>query len=108
MCIRDRDSSEVKKGYVVKTDPAAGTMLEEGSNVTVYVSKPSEVNVPSFVGMTKDEAIQLASNTNLKLQWQEDFSSTVPEGSVISQSVNAGTPVESGTTVSLVISKGKK
>jgi beta-lactam-binding protein with PASTA domain len=37
----------------------------------------------------------------------QDYSNTVPKGSVISQNPTAGTQVEKGTAVNLVISKGK-
>lgn len=100
------ESSEVTKGNVIKTDPAAGTELEVGSKVTIYVSKASTTQVPVFVGKTKDEALAEASANGLTLSITEANSPVIAAGVVMEQSPYAGTVVEPNSTVKITVSKG--
>ena len=56
----------VAAGKVIATDPAAGTEIEEGKTVKMYVSKGREkVDVPDLVGKTTDEATAALSALGL-------------------------------------------
>jgi serine/threonine-protein kinase len=104
-------SDDVEEGRVVRTDPEEGTELKNGQIVTVYISKGREIKmqkVPFVEGTSKSNATEAIKGRNLEVQIQEDYSSTVAEGYVISQSPEAGTEVEEGTTVIVVVSKGKQ
>lgn len=68
---------------------------------------PVNVTVPNVVGKTLQEAISTITASGLTQgQTSETCSNSVPQGSVISQSPQAGTSVPAGTQVSLVISSG--
>jgi eukaryotic-like serine/threonine-protein kinase len=102
-------SDTVKSGLVISSDPAAGTALKRGAAVSVVVSKGvSPATVPSFVGLPLAQAQTLAQARNLQLAQapQGVNSTTVPAGSVVSQSVSAGTQVPRQTTVTVVVSLG--
>lgn len=99
-------SSDVDAGLVISTDPAGGEMARRGSQVTLTISTGAEkVKVPPVVGQTLNAAKQQLSAVGL------DFSSSQkpsdrPKGEVISQSPNAGTEVDPGSTVTLTVSSG--
>lgn len=99
---------EIEEDYVIKTEPEAKTEVEPGSRVVVYVSKGpfvTTVIVPNFVGMTEDEA--KARCTYEELEWEIiERDSTEPIGTVIAQSLEPDTRVDSGTKVTITISNG--
>lgn len=62
--------------------------------------------VPNLSGMTLEQAKAALERVSLKYTITEDYSDTVPSGSVVSQSVPADTQVDEQSTVEVVISKG--
>ena len=67
------------------------------------------VEVPNFVGKPYNEIVDNTYNTkNFKFEKNEVYDSTVEEGYVISQSVDVNDKVHVGTTIKLVVSKGKQ
>ena len=68
---------------------------------------PGEVEVPDVVGMTQGNAEAAIVAAQLTVgNVTEEFSCTVPAGDVISQDPVAGTCVDPGTAVDLVVSLG--
>lgn len=99
-------SSDVDSGLVIRTDPAAGDMARRGSTVTVTVSSGAEqVSVPAVVGQTLNAARQQLSAEGLEISSEQEPSDR-PEGEVIDQSPDAGTQVDAGSTVTLIVSSG--
>lgn len=104
--VEQRDSSDVPVDAVIETDPPAGESVRRGSEVTLIVSSgPGQVAVPPVVGQTRNAAEQQLSALGLESSFTEETSDR-PEGEVISQSPDAGTKVDAGSTVELVVSKG--
>jgi serine/threonine-protein kinase len=102
------NSSTVEEGLVVHTEPAAGNTAPEGSQVIVYVSRgPKLVKVPVLVGSKRRVAVQRIRGFGLTPSVSEEESSA-PAGEVIRQSPSAGTQVEPGSTVSIVVSSGEE
>lgn len=67
------------------------------------------VEVPNFVGKPYNEIVDNTYNTkNFKFEKNEVYDSTVEEGYVINQSVDVNDKVPVGTTIKLVVSKGKQ
>ena len=101
-------SSEYEQGVVISQDTEAGTKVKEGTTVGFVVSKGPKiemVTVPSLKGLTEAEAGQKITSSGLlvgSVTYQE--SDTTP-GYVISQSVSAGSSVEKGIYIDIVISK---
>ena len=103
------NSEEIKKDYVIRTDPEKGSSLNYGQVVKIYVSLGREqVEVPDLSNYTPDQAIKLLEDRELKYTSSEKYDNTVPAGYVASQSPAARTMVEKGTTVTFVVSKGKQ
>jgi serine/threonine-protein kinase len=98
-------SSTVQQGLVTRTDPPAGTQVAKGSTVTIYESTgPAQVTVPSVVGDTPAQATTALQQAGFKVSQSTGPASTPSgNGTVISQSPNAGTKAARGSTVSIVI-----
>lgn len=112
-------SSSVTSGSVVYSDPAAGSIVDAGSSVKLYISKGDgqsqsdeesedyqEVTVPSVVGESASSARETLEALGLTVSITEDVSSTYSAGTVMSQSIDAGTTVGTNSTIHLVVSAG--
>lgn len=66
------------------------------------------VSVPSFVGLTMDEAKEKAKEFDLELQVGETVASEVEKGSIAGQSITEGELVQEGTIVTVTVSEGLK
>ncbi len=103
------ESESVTEGYVISTDPEAGTSVSEGDTITVYISsgpKQVLVTVPVVTGTTEEEAIQTLENAGLSIGTIREVDNDAEKGLVIWQSIPYGTEVAKGTTINLQISKG--
>lgn len=102
---------ETAVGYVVKTDPAAGTSVSAGTKITIFVSSgPSEeqVKVPDVIGDSLSDA-----KSTLKAEGfvvgtvTYDDTSKEEEGTVLSTDPKNGEKAPKGSAVNLVVSSGK-
>ena len=108
-CDTMREYSEsVVEDYVIRTDPEAGTELEAGSTVLLYVSegrKINKVSVPTLVGLTEDEARRQLNEIGLVAA-----ATLVPGdkayGTVLTQNIQPDQQVDEGTIINLEISDG--
>lgn len=97
----------ISKGDVISQNPQAGTQVLIGSAVNVVSSKGQPV-VPDVVGKSKTGAESIINNVKgagfvIKYSWEYDR--TVSVGNVISQNPQAGTSVNIGSTISIIISR---
>ena len=75
------------------------------------LTKPKEVNLPSVVGLTSEEAQKQIEEAKLKYEVdKEEYNKDVEEGKVISQEppYQANFKVKEGSQVKVVISKGQE
>ncbi|HEX5979719.1 MAG TPA: Stk1 family PASTA domain-containing Ser/Thr kinase [Thermoleophilaceae bacterium] len=103
----DRLSSEnVRAGLALRTVPGAGTEVERGERIQLFISSgPELVAVPTVVGLSRDSAEAQISDAGLVPAVQE-AESAEPEGEVISQDPSAGTELRLGSTVTITVSTG--
>jgi serine/threonine-protein kinase len=94
-------SDTVPKDQVIRTDPAAGTQVDKGSNVTIIVSSgPAQVTVPSVKSLTKAGAENAIANAGLVPSAQcHTNASAPPQGVVTDQNPQANSKAEKGSTV---------
>ena len=71
-------------------------------------SSENKVTVVDFSSMSKEEIESWASANNITVKFSEEYSDSVAVGAVISQNKAANETVKAGTTIKIVISKGKK
>ncbi|WP_115787287.1 Stk1 family PASTA domain-containing Ser/Thr kinase [Arthrobacter silvisoli] len=105
---QDVFDDEVKSGYTVGTDPAAGTEIRKFQTVTLFVSKgPQMFPLVGLAGLNLDQAKEALSGAEMTLgRVSEKYDEQAPAGTVVSQAPAKDTPVRHGTAVALVISKG--
>lgn len=98
---------EVPAGEIVSTSPAAGTEVTRDAKVSLVISRgPEPVAVPTVTGQGAEAATGAIEDAGLKATRADDaYSTTVPKGSVISQSPSSGTLLP-GETVTITVSKG--
>ena len=101
--------TSVASGAVIRTDPAAGTQVEAGSTVIVYISRPqvaTTTKVPLLIGLTVDDARTLLVQNRLGLGSQTEQYSDQPAGAIIGQDPQAGSTVKLNDRVNIVVSAG--
>jgi serine/threonine-protein kinase len=104
---RSQASSTVASGHVIGTDPAAETVVQVGSPVTVFVSSgPAPVHVPDVTGQSQSAAEAALTGAGLSVGTvTKRTSSTQAPGTVISQSPSGGTAVPAGGKVNLTVAQ---
>ena len=103
----DRYSETQPEGTVLGSRPKAGVEAASGDSVDLIVSQGRRpITVGRWEGDNLEEVTAKIENRGLVAQvTSEEYSDTVPEGAIISQSPSGGT-LFTGDTVSLVVSKG--
>jgi eukaryotic-like serine/threonine-protein kinase len=102
-------SDTVPEDRVAGQRPEPGTEAEEGSLVTITVSSgPGEAAIPLVQGMPADEAEDELRDAGFPSERRREFNDTVPSGRVIGTNPAEGTSVRRGTTVTLIVSRGRE
>ncbi len=100
-------SATAAAGVVTGQVPAAGTSVEKGARVTISVSTgPGSSALPDVIGKTSSQATQKLRAAGFKPTTESQPSSTVPGGHVISTDPPAGTELQAGSPVTVVVSSG--
>ena len=97
-------------GYVVKTDPAAGSTVSTGTAVTIYVSSgPSTESavIPNIVGYQYSAAKEELEAAGFVVTAEYDDESDKDENTVLSVSPNEGEKAKKGSVVTVTVSSGK-
>jgi len=102
------NSASVEEGLVIHSKPSGGSTVTNGSTVTLVVSRgPKLTKVPILVGSQRRLAVQQIRGRELTPSVSEE-ESAAPAGEVLSQSPSAGSEVEPGASVAIVVSAGKE
>ncbi|WP_295013702.1 Stk1 family PASTA domain-containing Ser/Thr kinase [uncultured Microbacterium sp.] len=104
----DQSDAKIAAGTVISTDPSAGSQLDKGQSVTVYVSSgAAKSTVPTLVGLSQAAAKDALSKAGLQLgSVSQTNDPQTAHDVVLSTSIAAGTEVQSGTSVDLVVASG--
>jgi beta-lactam-binding protein with PASTA domain/predicted Ser/Thr protein kinase len=102
------NSDSVEPGLAISSEPGGGNTATKGSTVTLFVSRgPKLTKVPVLVGSQREEAVQRIRSRGLEASVAEEESSE-PKGRVVQQSPDAGSKVEPGSTIAIVVSSGEE
>lgn len=102
-----QSSNSFDKDTIMSQSPQAGSQAKKGSAIGYVISTgSSEVSVPDVVGYTSSGAKSAIESAGLVCTIKEDYSSSVAKGNVVSISPKEGSLVDSGSTVTIVVSKG--
>jgi eukaryotic-like serine/threonine-protein kinase len=105
---KEQTSDTVPEGEVIKTNPKAGRMANEGSSIDLYVSTGREkVEVEDFKGKDYEEVASSLEEQGFTVKKEEEPSTEEEEGAVIEQDPSPGDEViASETTITLTVSTG--
>lgn len=105
--IQEVDDDEVDEGRVVSTSPDAGVELEPGETVTLNVSSgPGSIEVPNVEGQPENDARSELEDAGFQVSRSEQAHESIPSGSVIGTQPGAGTVLDRGETVTMIVSTG--
>ncbi|GAA0734714.1 Stk1 family PASTA domain-containing Ser/Thr kinase [Clostridium oceanicum] len=108
LTVAQKVKSDKKEGTIVESYPPSGTKVKKDSEVRVSISGGKILTVPDLKGMDLQSAKDLINNSDLKVgDVSREYSDSVPEGNIISQSLNTGEEVKEGTKIDLVVSRGE-
>jgi beta-lactam-binding protein with PASTA domain/tRNA A-37 threonylcarbamoyl transferase component Bud32 len=104
---RETRFDESEPGTVLETDPGVGTEVPTGTSVDIVVSAGEEtVRVRPVEGQTEADAKFELEEQEFEVLVVREFSDVVQEGIVIRQDPEAGTELEVGSDVTIVVSRG--
>ncbi len=104
------ESDEIAKDYVIRTEPAAHELAEQGSTVVLVISSgPTNmaVHVPKLVDLPLSVAIQRVEEYHLNYSIEYKDSEEVEKDIVMEQSLEPGSVQERGTEITLTVSSGE-
>ena len=102
-------NKDIPKGFVISSDPVAGTQVKRDSTVALVVSKGVEtVALASYAGKSGEQALNELTDLGFNVDSTYAFDEKVLSGAVISQTPNGVDVAPKGSTVALVISKGSQ
>jgi serine/threonine-protein kinase len=103
----NREESDQPEDEVIAQDPEQGATLEPGGTVTLTVAQPAEpVSVPFLTDLSEQSALRALRAEGLRPSVQRrDVEDESQDGVVIEQRPAAGTDVDGGSTVVLIVGR---
>lgn len=96
-------NSNSPQGMVIDQMPSACSLAIPGDAIDITVSKIINIEVPNIVGLDIDSGEQVLINSQLEVGEITEQSSKSTSGTILIQSIEAGTTVLVGTPVDIVI-----
>lgn len=94
---------------VLGQDPEPGARADEGSVVTLTISDgPGRATVPDVEGQSEREATRRLEDAGFEVRSRDRSSGSVRRGDVIGTQPGAGSQVERGSTIVLLVSSGPR
>lgn len=106
--IKTEASETVDSGDVISQslDPGEEVVPSEVTVTLVVSTGSNKVELSNLAGYTFDEASTYADQNKLKIVRRDEFSTSVPKGQIIRQLPTAGTAVDPGTELTVIVSEG--
>ncbi|MDW7667497.1 MAG: Stk1 family PASTA domain-containing Ser/Thr kinase [Bacillota bacterium] len=103
-------SEEIPWGLIIRQNPEAGEKVSVGEEISYVVSKGPEVEyllMPNLIGLTQEEAERSILSKGFKIGTISERSNDEHDsGIVYYQSYPAGTEIEVGTSIDIIVSTG--
>jgi eukaryotic-like serine/threonine-protein kinase len=100
-------SASVADGTVISQSPSGGSKVSSGADVTIVVSSgPGSAALGSFAGETAAQAINKLRAAGFKPSRKDQPSATIAAGKVIGTEPPAGTELQVGSPVVVLVSSG--
>lgn len=108
----EQPSQSVKEGYIIKTNPIAGTKRKKGFEVVLYVSLgDATIEVQNYTGKNFSEVKGALESQKIKVLREEqevDSQDKVDENEIIGQSAEVGSRLSAGDTITLYVAESNK
>ena len=106
------NSDVIPRGSVISVSPNAGEMVMASSEITLQVSSgpenPVPVQVPNYRGQKIDDAKENAESLGLIVEIVYDTIDELDENDVMAQSIQGGTEVDSGSTITFTVNNAEE
>lgn len=101
-------SPDQEEGLITSQSPSKGSKVAKGKVITVNISLGKKDGVvPRILDMDYKQAEEYLKSFGFELGLVVKVTSTKPENTIISQSIEAGTTADAGTKIDIEISDGK-
>lgn len=102
--------NNLKEGTILSQDPEGGSKVKKKDVVVITVelsAGSSEIILKSYTRYKDSRNVELEmENLGLRAEFVEEFSDTIPTGSIISQEPQSGATVKKGDKITFYVSKG--
>ncbi len=102
--------NDLKEGTILSQDPEGGSKVKKKDVVVITVelsAGSSEIILKSYTRYKDSRNVELEmENLGLRAEFVEEFSDTIPTGSIISQEPQSGATVKKGDKITFYVSKG--
>ena len=106
--VKEEFSSEIPKGFILRSDPTTGEKIKRNSLVNLFVSKGIEqIELGNYKGKSGEQALNELTESGFDVETKYVFSEDLPVGAVISQTPGAG-EADKGSKIILLLSKGSE
>lgn len=106
--IGKKESNKIPEDHIISQDINEGSVVRKNTIVNVKVSSPDLLQVvPNMMGMDAKESSKTCDELGLKIKTDEQYSSVIEKGCVVSQSVEPYEEVEDESEISVTVSKGR-
>ncbi|MGI9051308.1 MAG: Stk1 family PASTA domain-containing Ser/Thr kinase [Ilumatobacteraceae bacterium] len=100
------DSDSIAEGLVIRTEPAAGQLVDIGSRIVLVVSAGAPgVEVPNVIGQPEADAVGQLSQFDVTVVDEELEPASPSDGLVLGQSVAAGQLAPAGTPIEITVGR---
>jgi serine/threonine-protein kinase len=101
------ETNDAEEGTVAEQEPGADQQAAAGSTVIIrVVSGPNTVAIPDVRGQDPATATNTLVDAGFQPNRSDEASNDIPEGTVIGTNPSAGTQVEPGSQVTVIVSTG--
>ena len=108
----EQASDTVKEGYIIRTNPVAGTKRKKGYEVVLYVSLgDATITVENYAGKNFSEvkgALESQKIKVLKEEQEVENGDHADPNEIIGQSVEVGQKLSAGDTITLYVAEDNK
>ena len=98
-----QENADAAAGTVLRSDPEAGTMVDPGTSVSIWISS-GLIKIPNVVGYPATQAQAELANAGFNVETIPQVDTSVAEGTVLSQDPVGGGTAEQGATITLTVS----
>jgi eukaryotic-like serine/threonine-protein kinase len=100
-------SLKVASGRVIRQSPTGGRMVSSGTRVSIVVSSgPGSAALPDVAGQTATQAVNSLRGAGFEPTTKQQPSAKVAQGKVVGTEPPAGTELQEGSPVTVLVSSG--